>query len=152
MTDIPATADNEHDHVTQFEKQLAEVEVIAHEMRHLLVRSEAALENEGIRQDMETLERWIESYRRGLSAAKKLATSGAEILGNIKNRLKLAVEEQYRLEGESPNAATKNQAAAIEDLVKASRRLERMIPTIEQMFLISADAIHTEDDNHASGG
>lgn len=117
-----------------FEHRLSDIEELVHAMKSLQVKSEAVLEQECILTEMETLERWVESYRRGLSAARKLSTSGTEILQNIHDKLKLAVEELQRLEDEGGNPANKKQAAQTEELVAALRRFERVVPTIEQTF------------------
>jgi uncharacterized protein (DUF3084 family) len=118
----------------QFSGQLTEVETLIHTLKRTLVHNEEALEHEGIRSDMERLERWLESYRHGLSAATKLATAGNEMMRNIRDRLKLAVEEMHRLEGEGGNPASKSQALEVEQLVAAERQLDALIPSIEQMF------------------
>lgn len=118
-----------------FAQPLAEVEALSRDIKKLVSGSDSALEHQNIRTEMETLERWLESYRRGLSAANKLSLNGPELLQSIRNRLKLAVEEIQRLEGEGGNPATEEKnAAEVEELLKTSRKLEQLIPAIEQMF------------------
>lgn len=113
---------------------LEEVEHLANEMKRLLVRHEFALEHEGIRHQMETLERWMESYRRGLAAANKLSANGATWLGELRDQLKFAADEILRLEGEGGNPATGEQAVQAEELIKAVRRIDKVLPNIEHMF------------------
>lgn len=119
---------------SSFEQPLAEAETLVNDIKRVLVRSESALENEGIRTEMEVLERWMESYRRGLSAANKLANSGGEILHKLEEQLKLAISEQQRLDDEGGNPPSKEQAAALEEVSKALRRLEGLIPVFEGKF------------------
>lgn len=121
-------------HMSHFARQLTEAEALTNELKRILVRSEQALAQEGIRDQVETLERWMESYRRGLSAANKMSTAGAELLGTIRNRLHLATEELQRLEGEGGNPATSDQSVQMDELVGAMRRIDRMIPDIRHMF------------------
>jgi hypothetical protein len=113
---------------------LEEVEQLANEMKRLLVRHEFALEHEGIRHQMETLERWMESYRRGLAAANKLSANGATWLGELRDQLKFAADEILRLEGEGGNPATREQAVQVEELIKAVRRIDKVLPDVEHMF------------------
>ena len=119
---------------TAISQQLAEAEELTNELKRLLVRYESALEHEGIRDQIEILERWMESYRRGLSAAHKIAENGPAWLTELREKLKFAADELQRLEGEGGNPATKEQSAQAEDFLKASRRIENVIPSIEQIF------------------
>jgi len=115
-------------------QQLAEAEELTNVLKRLLVKYESALEQEGIREQVEILERWMESYRRGLSAACKISENGPALLTEMKKRLKLAADELQRLEGEGGNPASKEQTTQIEELLKASRRIEQVLPNIEHIF------------------
>lgn len=141
-----------HDDVTPcavLYQQLAEAEELTNELKRLLVRYESALEQEGIRQQVETLERWMESYRRGLNAARKLSENGMPLLTEMRERLKLAADELQRLEGEGGNPATKEQAAQAEEFLKASRRIDQVLPNIEHIFS-NADTEHADaEKEHA---
>ena len=132
---LPAEhAPQAHEGTTPFDQSLTEAEALVNDIKRVLVKSEHALENEGVKSDMETLERWMESYRRGLAAANKISVSGPEILSKLKDRLKLAVAEQQRFEDEGNNPITGEQAQLVEEMLSASRRLERLIPSIEHVF------------------
>jgi hypothetical protein len=76
----------------------------------------------------------VESYRRGLSAAQKISDNGKEMLQKTRDQLKLVLEEMLRLEDEGGNPASKEQAAQVEQLASAVRRIDKLIPTIEQSF------------------
>lgn len=143
--DVASSCDAAH---SALEHSLTEAECLVNDMKRVLVRSSDALEGESKAfQEMETLERWLESYRRGLRAANKLAANGTDLLKDIKNRIKLAVEEMQRLEGEGGNPANKTQAAKIESLVKAQQRLEQLIPMLEEKFPHPPLAETGEDKN-----
>lgn len=125
------------------DQQLFEAEQLTNDLKRLLVKYENALEQEGIRQQVETLERWMESYRRGLSAARKISEKGTTWLTELKDRLKLAAEEINRLEGEGGNPLDKNQAVQAEEYLRASLRIDKVIPSMENIF-------HCENDNQAA--
>lgn len=111
---------------------LDEVETLTNELKHLLVRYESTLEEEGIRHHIETMERWMESYRRGISAAHKLSENAPTWLEEVRSKLKLAADELQRLEGEGGNPATKEQRVQEENLLKAVKRIDDLTPHLEQ--------------------
>lgn len=125
--------------------ELSEVEALANSLKHLLVRSEQELIRGDTRHRVEQLEHWVESYRRGLSAAQKISDNGMDMLKKTRDQLALALEEQLRLEDEGGNPANKEQSTQIEQLTDAVRRLDKIIPSVEQSFHITAmqeDAKH----------
>ncbi len=113
---------------------LEEAELLGLDLKKLLVRSQNELVRGNARDKVEQLERWVESYRRGLSAAYKISHSGVGMLIEARDQLRLALEEQLRLEDEGGNPATKEQAAQVEQLTAAVRRMDRLIPLIEGSF------------------
>ena len=117
------------------QQKLQEVEDLTNSLRRLLVQNEIALDEEGIRREVETLEHWMESYRRGLTAANKISETGVEWLSKLRDRLKLAAEERQRIEGEGGNPASLEQTKKTEELFEAARRIDKAIPDLEQMFV-----------------
>jgi len=118
--------------------ELDEAEALANDLKHLLVRSEKELIHGDARADVEKVERWVESYRRGLSAAQKISDNGVDMLKKTRDQLALALEEQLRLEDEGGNPASKDQSAQIDQLTSAVRRIDRLIPILEQSFQLPA--------------
>jgi hypothetical protein len=118
------------------QQQMHDVEQLGKELKRLLVRYEPAIEQEGIREDVETLERWMESYRRGLSAACKIADNGTACLAELRERLKKTADDLQRLEGEggNPASANSNQATEAESLIRATKRIDAIIPTVDHLF------------------
>lgn len=131
---LPLDHTQAHGCVGMLQDQLSSVEELTNELKRLLVRHEAALDEEGIRQQVETLERWMESYRRGLAAAAKVSEHGPCWLNELKNRLQLAADELHRLEAEGGNPPSRDQAAQAEEFLKASRRIDKVLPAFEQIF------------------
>lgn len=115
--------------------ELSDVDALANELKHLLVRSESELQKGEVRENVEKLERWVESYRRGLTAAQKISDNGKDLLQKTRDQIKLALDELLRLEDEGGNPpANKQQAAQVEQLSSAVRRIDRLMPVVEQSF------------------
>jgi hypothetical protein len=114
--------------------ELPEAEALANDLRRILVHSEKALVQGDARESVEKLERWIESYRRGLSAAQKISSNGTEMLQKTRDQLKLSLDELLRLEDEGGNAPTKERAGDSEGLARALRRIDALLPVVEQSF------------------
>ncbi len=127
-------------------QQLNDVETLGRELKRLLVRHESAIEEEGVREDLEMLERWMESYRRGLAAACKIADNGTACLSELRERLAQAADDLQRLENEGGNTAPNPaEARKTEELLKASNRIDQIIPNVGHLFNdTSGDAL-----NHA---
>jgi len=123
--------------------ELDEAEALANDLKHLLVRSEKELIHGDAREHIEKIERWVESYRRGLAAAQKISDSGVEMLHKTRDQLALALQEQLRLEDEGGNPASKDQSVQVEQLSSAVRRIDRLIPILEHSFHLPA----LEEDN-----
>jgi hypothetical protein len=114
---------------------LAGAEELTHQLKKLLVRSEPALErSETAKAQIERLERWMESYRRGQSAACKIAENGSSLLHEARDQLRLSLEELQRLESEGGPPATKEQVQQADDLAHAIRRIDKLLPTLEHAF------------------
>lgn len=114
--------------------QLAEAEELGASLKRIMVRSEQALTNGDARDGIEQVERWVESYRRGLSAAQKISDVGIEMLKRTRNQLALSLDERLRLEDEGGNPPTKEHAADTEELAKAIRHIDKLLPQVEESF------------------
>lgn len=120
--------------------EMCDAEALCNDLRRILVRSENALVEGDAKANIETLERWIESYRRGLSAAQKISNNGADMLQKTRALLKLALEERLRLEDEGGNTADKEHANDSEELAKAIRRIDQLLPVVETSFACQTHA------------
>ena len=108
-------------------QQLHHVTTLAGELKRLLVRHSAILQEEGVRREMQQLEEWLEVERKGPAPAGVISEGGIAWLGKLRDRLKLSADEALRLEGEGGNPANKEQGEKIEDLLKTVRRIDRII-------------------------
>ncbi len=129
------TAEKTHEHsLSELSANLHEVESLTNDLMKLLVKNADTLRHEGIREPVEALERWVESYRRGLRAAQKLLENAPELLTEVRSRLTIASDELTRLESEGGNPPSKEEAERVDDINKALRRIDRIMPAIEKIF------------------
>lgn len=106
---------------------ISETERLVQEVRHLLTHSESTLDAEGVKLQAETLERWLESYRRGLSAAENLSKNSDSFLNEMRERLNLALQEMQRLDDEgSGTPASKEQKQRIDEISRAIRYIDHL--------------------------
>lgn len=124
--------------------EISDAEALGNDLKRILVRSEGALAQGDVKTNVEQLERWIESYRRGLSAAQKISDNGIDMLHKTRDKLKLALEELQRLEDEGGNPPSKEHAGDSEELASAIRRIDRLIPTVEQSFKCESKACEAD--------
>ncbi len=123
---------SQSDHLNNHD--IHEIEQLTNELKRLLVSHEDTLNDEGIRREVEMLERWMESYRRGLSAAHKISETGTTILNDLRNHLKLAINERHRLEDEGGNPSTKDDSRKLNDLADTMHHIESMLPDLQHAF------------------
>jgi len=79
------------------------------ELRQTLSRSERAFQ--GLKDQIDILERWMDYYRQRLQHAGRLSENGTALLGEIRNRLKVAAESLKQREEERVRAFTRQHAA-----------------------------------------
>lgn len=113
---------------------LVEAEALCASLKRITVHSEQALIKGDAREGIEQVERWVESYRRGLAAAHKISSGGIEMLKKTREQLALSLEERLRLDDEGGNPPTKEQAAETEELAAAIGRIDNITRVLEQSF------------------
>lgn len=119
--------------------EIENAEALGNNVKKILVKSEDALKNGNVTKNIETIERWIESYRRGLSAAQKISDNGSEILQKTKDQLILSLNELLRFEDEGGgNVVDSSKSKRNEEITLAIKRINDLITTVEQSFNSSA--------------
>lgn len=113
---------------------LSEAEELCHTLKRISVRSEQALHKGDAVNDLAQLERWVESYRRGLAAAEKIATGGVDMLKKTREKLALSLEERLRLTDDGGPTPTPEQAAETDEIARALRHIDALLPSLEQSF------------------
>ena len=118
-----------------FQQAMMQVEDLIHELNKLLVRHETGLKQVGIRHEVETLWRWLETYRHGLSVAHEISQNGTYWLCTFRNKLQLAAGELQRLEDEGGSvSATSEQIKETEELLRVVCRIDKILPSIQHLF------------------
>lgn len=105
--------------------QLQEVEALIGELKKLLASD--INHDENIREELKVLERWEDRYHRDIVTADAFAKTSNLLLTTMHDRLKLDMEERYRLESEGGNPLTKEQAEKNEARLKAMQSIERIL-------------------------
>lgn len=107
--------------------QLHDITLLAGELKRLLIRHDGVLAEEGVHKEMQQLEEWLESQRKGPVPASIISISGMTWLTSLRDKLKLSADEAIRLEGEGGNPSTKEQAEKMNDLLRTIRRMDKII-------------------------
>lgn len=124
--DISGLHEKIHDNSVH-KTQLQDITQLAAELKHLMVRHNDVLREEGVSSEMQQLEDWLETQRKGPVPAVVISMSGMSWLVSLRDRLKLSADEALRLEGEGGNPSNKEQAEKIADLLKTIRRIDKVI-------------------------
>ncbi len=141
-SDAGASEANVCDSPTALAKQMEEVEAVVRELQKLLVRHELRLDAEGVRERLLTLERWAETFRRGLKAAGKISEMGPQWLREAQDKLRLAADELQRMDDESPAESSTDNAKKAEEYLRATRRIDKLIPAVDHAL----KAPHNQND------
>lgn len=107
--------------------QLHDITLLAGELKRLLIRHDGVLAEEGVHKEMQQLEEWLESQRKGPVPANIISGTGMSWLIALRDKLKLSADEAIRLEGEGGNPSTKEQAAKMDELLRTIRRMDKII-------------------------
>ncbi len=110
-----------------------EAEDIAYDVKRVLVECNKVLTTNDSKEYVEKLERWLETYRRGLSAASKISENGIDLLTHAHDQLRFSLDEILRLENEG--GSTPSRKGDVSDhLEKALKDINRLMPMIEESF------------------
>lgn len=120
------------------EESLRNVESLTQNVRELLDDAGAVIDSEGLRHQVETLERCADSYRRGMIAARMLHNFGEDWLQDMQVRLQNALDDYARFDGEGGSYMAENnrntQDEPIKRLRRASRNVNEALANIEHIF------------------
>ena len=109
----------------------AELDQLHVQVDRLLTQHAQALDAEYLKDDVERLLRWIERCQEGsLVAERALYQEGVKTMEKVSTRLKLAQEEQLRLEDESPAVAAVSRGRQSERLARAARHATKALTTL----------------------
>lgn len=110
--------------------QLRDVTVLAAELKRLMVHRSEVLREEGVKEEIQQLEDWLDIERKGPAPAGIISEGGIHWLKALRDRLKLSAEETQRLESEGGNPVSQEQSEKLESLLKTIRRMDKIIDEI----------------------
>lgn len=113
---------------------LEEVEKVSRDLRKLLDGCEGARLKADVKAQIESLNAWTDTYLDGLNAVQKLTESGLDTLHDAQKELALCLEEYLRLEDEGGNPATAAQQHRTDEVSRALRRINMLIPAFDSTF------------------
>ncbi|WP_157138903.1 hypothetical protein [Asticcacaulis biprosthecium] len=113
---------------------LEQVEKVSRDLRKLLNGCEGARLKTDVKAQIESLNAWTETYLDGLNAVQKLTEQGLGTLHDAQKELALCLEEYLRLEDEGGNPATADQQYRTDEVSRALRRINMLIPAFDTTF------------------
>ncbi len=113
---------------------LEDVEKVSRDLRKLLDGCEGARLKSDVKQQIHRLNSWTDAYLTGLNAVQEISRTGTDTLQEAQKELALCLEEYLRLEDEGGNPATPEQQRRTDELSKALRRINTLIPAFGATF------------------
>lgn len=113
---------------------LEEVEKLSRDLRKLLDGCEGARLKADVKTQIEHLNAWTDTYLDGLNAVQKLTQNGLDTLHEAQKELALCLEEYLRLEDEGGTPATPEQQRRTDEVSRALRRINMLIPAFDTTF------------------
>lgn len=111
-----------------------QLETLRSQLEKLVTDHEAALKEIHAYDDAERIIKWVEHCEAGSSIAEyKLYHEGEELLENIQSKLRLALEEQQRMEEESITVASNSRGREAERFARASRHANAAVNTMDNI-------------------
>ena len=107
-----------------------EVAQLSHDLKKLLNGLDSARLKDEVKVEIEHLDQWTDTYLAGLEAAQKINELAGGALSEARKELDLAYQQYLVLEDEGGNVATPRQQRHTEDLSKALRRINNLIPAV----------------------
>lgn len=108
------------------------VEALSRDLKHFLDKCDVSKLKSELRAELEQLAGLTDTWREGLAAASQIRESAAATLAEARKEIDLAYQQMLTLEDEGGNPATPRQQRDTEDLSKALRRVNNLIPAVAQ--------------------
>ncbi|MBW8882055.1 MAG: hypothetical protein JF615_11750 [Asticcacaulis sp.] len=113
---------------------LEDVQKVSRDLKKLLDGCEGARLKADVKDQIHRLNAWTETYLNGLNAVQEISRTGTDTLHEAQKELALSLEEYLRLEDEGGNPATPAQQRRTDELSKALRRINTLIPAFDATF------------------
>ncbi len=119
---------------TDYATSLDAAQCLAKDIRRLMDGVENTALKGDVKSRIENLNRWAKTYCEGLNAARKIGNRGLSGLYEAQKEISLALEEYLRLDDEGGQPSTDDDARKTDELRHALKRINRLIPAIENSF------------------
>lgn len=143
---------NDHGLYAAMQADIHQVEILTQNVRGLIRDCDDVLTSEGLQYQIETLERCVDYYRRGILAAKIINEFGGGWLQDMQARLRKAVDEQHRWDGEGGNYLSEKQHRGldqpIDKLTQAADRVEEAMLAMNKFFPLTIVPAASERVSH----
>ena len=111
-------------------EHIESIEKVAYDLKRLLGNSENVRLKSEVKDQIEELNTWTQTYLEGMKAAQKISENAGTTLAEAQKELAMALDDYLRLEGEGGNPPTPQQEKHTENLSKALRRINGLIPVM----------------------
>ncbi len=115
------------DRTARERQQLHEVTLLVAQIQRLLVRHSAVLQDAGVYREMRQLGNWLEVERRASTQTGAISPSGLVWLSELRDRLRLSVEEAQCLDDEAAALHSMDHISRIEDMLGTVERIDKII-------------------------
>jgi exonuclease VII small subunit len=115
-------------------ERLREIGERTQELHRLLVRYAATLEDEGLRQQLETLESWMHVNAENLNMTVRIFEMGPVWLEELHQRLNVAIDDIERLAEEDDPRAGKDQRAQSRELRQVWSGVSNVLESMSKLF------------------
>ncbi len=121
-------------------EHIQDIEKVAHDLTRLLGSSENVRLKSEVKDQIADLTAWTQAYLEGIKAARKISENAGSTLAEAHKELAMALDDYLRLEGEGGNPPTPQQEKHTENLSKALRRINGLIPVMDNFTAADPNA------------
>ncbi|NDF12062.1 MAG: hypothetical protein EB060_04505 [Proteobacteria bacterium] len=114
-----------------FKGSLDELHALIAEMKQFLANNKTSLVGKDTKAKIESLSNSLGSCKQ--EHCTELPSALAILVADVRDRIKLAVEESERFEDEGGQVADRKQSAEAEELVKILRELDQFFPAADEI-------------------
>lgn len=115
-------------------ERIREIGQRTEELHQLLTRYATTLDNEGLRQQLETLESWMKVNAENLNMTVRIFEMGPAWLEELLQRLNTAIEELEHMGGSANPQADRDQRAESQELRQVWSGVSNVLESMSKLF------------------
>lgn len=132
--DNPGLMTGDKESLAVIAERVREIGQRTQELHLLLMRYAATLEHEGLRQQLETLESWMQVNAENLNMTVRIFEMGPVWLEELHQRLNLAIDEIERLAGKSDPEPGQDPRAQSRELRQVWSGVSNVLESMSKLF------------------